>query len=79
MCNYSSVKLELLVLKWAVTEKFHDYLLSLKFHVYTDNDPLAYVTESKLGASEIQWLSKLALLTSTSIIKLEGPTKLLMH
>ena len=27
MCNYSSAKLELLVLKWAVTEKFWDYLL----------------------------------------------------
>ena len=27
MCNYSSAKLELLVLKWAVTEKFRDYLL----------------------------------------------------
>ena len=26
MCNYSSVQLELLVLKWAVTEKFCDYL-----------------------------------------------------
>ena len=27
MCNYSSAKLELLVLKWVVTEKFRDYLL----------------------------------------------------
>ena len=27
MCSYSSAKLELLVLKWAVTEKFRDYLL----------------------------------------------------
>ena len=27
ICNYSSAKLELLVLKWAVTEKFQDYLL----------------------------------------------------
>ena len=29
MCYYSSAKLELLVLKWAVTEKFRDYLLAL--------------------------------------------------
>ena len=29
MCNYSSAKLELLALKWAVTEKFRDYLLGL--------------------------------------------------
>ena len=41
MCNYSSVKLELLVLKWAVMEKFHDYLLGSRFHVCTDNSPLA--------------------------------------
>ena len=27
MCNYSSAKLELFALKWAVTEKFRDYLL----------------------------------------------------
>ena len=27
MCNYSSAKLELLPLKWVVTEKFRDYLL----------------------------------------------------
>ena len=43
MCNYSSAKLELLALKWAVTEKFRDYLLGLKFTVYTDNNPLACV------------------------------------
>ena len=61
MHNYSSAKLELLALKWAVTEKFRDYLLGLKFTVYTDNNPLAYIQTSKLGASQIRWLSKLAL------------------
>ena len=61
MCNYSSAKLELLVLKWAVTEKLRDYLLGSKFTVYTDNNPLAYVKESKLEAAQIRWLSKLAL------------------
>ena len=39
MHNYSSAKLELLALKWAVTEKFRDYLLGSKFTVYTDNNP----------------------------------------
>ena len=34
MHNYSSAKLELLALKWAVTEKFRDYLLGLQFQVY---------------------------------------------
>ena len=61
MHNYSSAKLELLVLKWAVTEKLRDYLLGSKFTVYTDNNPLVYVKESKLGAAQIRWLSKLAL------------------
>ena len=61
MCNYSSAKLELLALKWAVTEKFRDYLLGLKFTVYTDNNPLAYIQTSKLGASQICWLSELVL------------------
>ena len=61
MRNYSSAKLELLALKWAVTEKFRDYLLGSKFTVYTDNNPLAYVKESKLGVAQIRWLSKLAL------------------
>ena len=65
MHNYSSAKLELLVLKWAVTEKICDHLLGLKFHVYTDNSPLAYVRESKLGASQIQCLSELALFDFT--------------
>ena len=47
MHNYSSAKLELLALKWAVTEKFRDYLLGSKFTVYTDNNPLAYIQTSK--------------------------------
>ena len=61
MHNYSSAKLELLALKWAVTTKFRDYLLGSKFTVYTNNNPLAYVQTSKLGVSQIHWLSKLAL------------------
>ena len=39
MHNYSSAKLELLALKWAVTEKFWDYLLGSRFQVYMDNNP----------------------------------------
>ena len=65
MCNYSSAKLELLALKWVVMEKFCDYLLGSKFHIYMDNSPLAYVRESKLGAFQIQWLSELALFDFT--------------
>ena len=61
MQNYSLAKLELLALKWEVTEKLRDYLLGSKFTIYTDNNPLAYVKESKLGAAQIRWLSELAL------------------
>ena len=60
MRNYSSAKLELLVLQWAVTEKSRDYLLGSQFQVYMDNNPLAYIMESKLGASQIRWLSEQA-------------------
>ena len=59
MHNYSSAKLELLALKWAVTKKFRDYLLESKFTVYTNNNPLAYVQTSKLGASQFHWISEL--------------------
>ena len=65
MGNYSSAKLELLALKWAVTEKFRNYLLGLWFQVYMDNNPLAYVQEGKLGVSQIRWLSELALFDFT--------------
>ena len=61
MHNYSSVKLELLALKWAVTEKLRDYLLGSKFTIYTDNNPLTYVKESKLRVAQIRCPSKLAL------------------
>lgn len=60
MENYSSMKLELLALKWAVTEKFRDYLLGAKFVVYTDNNPLSYLQTAKLGATETRWASQLA-------------------
>ena len=38
--NYPAHKLEFLALKWAVTEKFKDYLYGHSFTVYTDNNPL---------------------------------------
>ena len=73
MHNYSSAKLEVLALKWAVTEKFREYLLGLKFTVYTDNNHLAYVQTSKLGASQIHWLCELDLF-NFNIIYRSGKT-----
>ena len=58
--NYSSFKLELLALKWAVTEKFRHYLLGSQFEVITDNNPLTYLHRAKLGALEQRWASQLA-------------------
>lgn len=45
--NYSSMKLELLALKWAVTEKFRSYLLGSKFTILTDNNPLCHLTTAQ--------------------------------
>lgn len=58
--NYSSMKLELLALKWAVVEKFRSYLLGSKFTVLTDNNPLCYLATAKLGAVQQRWVSQLA-------------------
>ena len=59
MKNYSSMKLELLALKWSVCEKPKDYLIGSQFTVLMDNNPLTYVHTSRLGASQIHWLSDL--------------------
>ena len=50
-----------MALKWAVCEKFKDYLLGSKFTVYTDNNPIVHIQNSKLGAAQIRWISELAL------------------
>ena len=38
--NYHSTKLKFLVLKWAITKHFKEYLLYQPFLVRTDNNPL---------------------------------------
>lgn len=55
-------KLEFLPLKWAICERFRDYLLHApSFVVYTDNNPLTYVlTTAKLNASGQRWVAELA-------------------
>lgn len=58
--NYSSMKLELLALKWAVAEKFRGYLLGSKFIVLTDNNPLCHLKTAKLGAIEQRWVAQLS-------------------
>ena len=47
--------------KWAVTDKFHDYLYGNKFTVFTDNNPLTYVlTTAKLDAMGHRWVASLS-------------------
>lgn len=40
--RYPAHKMEFLTLKWAITEKFHDYLHGITFTVVTDNNPLRW-------------------------------------
>ena len=59
--RYPAYRLEFLALKWAVTEKFSDYLRSTKFKVLTDNNPLTYVlTSAKLDATTQRWIAALS-------------------
>lgn len=62
--RYPAHKLEFLALKWAITEKFHDYLYGNVFTVLTDNNPLRYVlTKAKLDATGYRWLAALSTFT----------------
>ena len=59
--NYPAHKLEFLALKWAITDKFHDYLYGATFEVVTDNNPLTYVlTTAKLDATGHRWVAALS-------------------
>ena len=58
--NYPVHKLEFLVLKWTITDKFHEYLYGSEFQVFTDNNPLTYVsTTAKLDATGHRWVAAL--------------------
>ena len=59
--NYPVHKLEFLALKWAITDKFHEYLYGSEFQVFTDNNPLTYVlTTAKLDATGDRWVAALS-------------------
>lgn len=58
--NYSSFKLKLLAMKWAIVEKFKDYLWCAKITVVTDNNPLVHLQTAKLGAVEQRWVAQLS-------------------
>ena len=56
-----------MALKWAITEKFSNYLkYGPEFTVYTDNNPLTYVlTSAKFNAVGLRWVAELADLNFT--------------
>ena len=60
--HFHSGKLEFLALKWAITDRFSDYLRwGQSFTVYTDNNPLTYVlTTAKLNSIGMRWVNELA-------------------
>lgn len=59
--HYPAHKLEFLALKWAVCDKFHDYLYGNSVEVRTDNNPLTYAFSSaKLDATSHRWLASLS-------------------
>lgn len=59
--RYPAHKLEFLALKWAVMEKFHDYLYGSTFTAVTDSNPLTYLlTTAKLDATSYRWLAALS-------------------
>ena len=59
--NYPTHKLEFLALKWAITDRFHEYLYGGQFDVYTDNNPFTYIlTSAKLDATGQRWVASLA-------------------
>ena len=58
--NYDAHKLKFLALKWAITDRFHEYLYGGTFDIYTDNNPLTYIlTSAKLDAVGQQWVTSL--------------------
>ena len=59
--NYPAPRRKFLALKWAVTEKFADYLIGNKFEVVTDNSPLTYIlTKAKIDATSQRWVASLS-------------------
>ena len=59
--HYPTHKLKFLTFKWAMVEKFHEYLYGSTFDVYRDNNPLTYVLiTAQLDAVSHQWMASLS-------------------
>ena len=72
-------KLEFPALKWALTDKFHEYLYGSQFQVYMDNNLLTYVlTMAKVDATGHRWLLSYPTICSASFISLVRDIKMLI-
>ena len=59
--GYDVHKLEFLALKWAINDRFHEYVYGGQFWVYTGNNPLTYILcLAKLDATGQRWVASLA-------------------
>ena len=68
--NYPVPKLEFIALKWAITDKFHEYLYGSEFQVFTDNNLLTYVpTMAKLDVTGHRWVAALSNYTFSTIYR----------
>ena len=69
--NYPAYKLKFLILKSAITDKFHEYLYGAEFQVFTDSNPLTYIlTTAKLDAIGHRWVAALSNYTFSISYKL---------
>ena len=58
--NYDAHKLEFLAPKWAITDRFCEYLYGSMFDVFTNNNPLTYIlTSAKLDVVGQRWVASL--------------------
>jgi transposase InsO family protein len=58
--KFSSKAIEFLALKWAMTEKFKEYLHHNKVFIITDNNPLSYLKTTKsLSPKEVKWVAQI--------------------
>ena len=61
ICHCLSSKFEFLVLKWAIADRFHEYLYGGMFKVHLHDNPLPYVlTMAKLDVTGQRWVASLA-------------------
>ena len=62
-------------MKWAVAEKFCEYLIGSHTVVLTDNNPLAYLHTTKMGATEQRWVAQLTAFGKDFVVEVDASLK----